>query len=142
MSAGLAVDIIAASYYSYWNGSLNNVAENFQQLAIQFEMDILLMETAQAYTLKPNPDGINIYGPDQEKESIYPATIAGQAQLVYDALKMMTEVPNQRGLGVIYWEPAWIPIDGENNFTSWANQTFFTYEGRVVPSLYTFNAVK
>ena len=142
LSAGLAVDIIAASYYSYWNGSLNNVAENFQQLAIQFEMDILLMETAQAYTLKPNPDGINIYGPDQEKESIYPATIAGQAQLVYDALKMMTEVHNQRGLGVIYWEPAWIPIDGENNFTSWANQTFFTYEGRVVPSLYTFNAVK
>lgn len=142
LSQGVDIDIIAASFYSYWNGSLTDVAENFYQLAIQFEKDLLLVETSQAYTLKPNPWGTNIYGPDQDANSFYPATIAGQASLVYDALKMMTEVPHQKGLGVVYWEPAWIPIANQDGFTSWANQTFFTYEGRVVPSLFTFNAVK
>lgn len=140
--AGVDFDIIAASFYSYWNGTLDAVAANFYQLALQFEKDILLVETSQAYTLKPNPWGINIYGPDQNALSHYPATIAGQASLVYDALKMMTEIPNAKGLGVVYWEPAWIPIANNQGFTSWANQTFFTYEGRVVPSLFTFNAVK
>jgi arabinogalactan endo-1,4-beta-galactosidase len=142
LSAGVDLDIIAGSYYSYWNGSLLEVKENFNQLSIQFEKDILLVETAQAFTLKPNPNGINIYGPTQNLASGYPATIAGQSQLVYDALAMMTDIAGGRGLGMVYWEPAWIPIQGENNFTSWANQTFFTYEGQVIPSLFTFNDVK
>jgi arabinogalactan endo-1,4-beta-galactosidase len=55
---------------------------------------------------------------------------------------MMTQISGGRGLGMVYWEPAWIPIQGVENFTSWANQTFFTYEGQVIPSLFTFNAVK
>lgn len=142
LSAGVDLDIIAGSYYSYWNGSMDNVQANFDQLSIQFEKDILLLETAQAFTLKPNPNGINIYGPTQNQSSAYPATIAGQSQLVYDALVMMTEISDGRGLGMVYWEPAWIPIQGVDGFTSWANQTFFTYEGQVIPSLFTFNAVK
>ena len=142
LSAGVDLDIIAGSYYSYWNGSLEEVKDNFNQLSIQFEKDILLVETAQAFTLKPNPHGINIYGPTQNLASTYPATIAGQSQLVYDTLTMMTDIAGGRGLGMVYWEPAWIPIEGIPNFTSWANQTFFTYEGQVIPSLFTFNAVK
>jgi arabinogalactan endo-1,4-beta-galactosidase len=142
LSAGVDLDIIAGSYYSYWNGSLDDVKHNFDQLSIQFEKDILLVETAQAFTLKPNPNGINIYGPTQNLASTYPATIAGQSQLVYDTLTMMTDIAGGRGLGMVYWEPAWIPIEGIANFTSWANQTFFTYEGQVIPSLFTFNAVK
>jgi arabinogalactan endo-1,4-beta-galactosidase len=142
LSAGVDLDIIAGSYYSYWNGSLVDVKRNFDQLSIQFEKDILLVETAQAFTLKPNPHGINIYGPTQNLASTYPATIAGQSQLVYDTLTMMTDIAGGRGLGMVYWEPAWIPIEGIPNFTSWANQTFFTYEGQVIPSLFTFNAVK
>jgi arabinogalactan endo-1,4-beta-galactosidase len=142
LSAGVDLDIIAGSYYSYWNGSLLDVKNNFDQLSIQFEKDILLVETAQAFTLKPNPNGINIYGRTQDFASAYPATIAGQSQLVYDTLTMMTDIAGGRGLGMVYWEPAFIPIQGVNNFTSWANQTFFTYEGQVIPSLFTFNDVK
>jgi arabinogalactan endo-1,4-beta-galactosidase len=139
---GVDFDIIAASFYSYWNGRLSSLKANFEQLAIHFEKDVLLVEFAQAYTLKPNPNGTNIYGPVQEEESFYPATVAGQASMVYDALKLMVEVPSNRGLGVVYWEPAWIPLPTQSNFTSWANQTFFTYDGQVIPSLYTFQAVK
>ena len=142
LAAGVDLDIIAGSYYSYWNGSLAAVKDNFDQLSIQFEKDILLVETAQAFTLKPNPNGINIYGPMQNVASTYPATIAGQSQLVYDTLSMMTQISGGRGLGMVYWEPAWIPIEGVENFTSWANQAFFTYEGQVIPSLFTFNDVK
>ena len=142
LSGGVDLDIIAGSYYSYWNGPLEEVQQNFNQLSIQFEKDILLVETAQAFTLKPNPNGINIYGPSQNLESSYPATIKGQSQLVYDTLIMMTEITGGRGLGMVYWEPAFIPIQGVNNFTSWANQTFFTYQGQVIPSLFTFNDVK
>lgn len=142
LSAGVDLDIIAGSYYSYWNETIAEVVANFNQLSIQFEKDILLVETAQAYTLKSNPNGTNIYGPTQNIASSYPATIAGQSQLVYDTLSMMTEIAGGRGLGMVYWEPAWIPIQGLNNFTSWANQTFFTYEGQVIPSIFTFNSVK
>ncbi len=142
LAAGVDFDIIAGSYYSYWNGPLEAVKANFDQLSIQFEKDILLVETAHAFTLKANPNGTNIYGPTQNQDSSYPATIAGQSQLVYDTLVMMTEVSSGRGLGVVYWEPAWIPIEGKDDFTSWANQTFFTYDGQVIPSLFTFNAVK
>jgi arabinogalactan endo-1,4-beta-galactosidase len=131
LSGGVDLDIIAGSYYSYWNGPLEEVQQNFNQLSIQFEKDILLVETAQAFTLKPNPNGINIYGPAQNLESSYPATIKGQSQLVYVTLIMMTEITGGRGLGMVYWEPAFIPIQGVNHFTSWANQTFFTNLNRL-----------
>jgi arabinogalactan endo-1,4-beta-galactosidase len=142
LSRGLDVDIIAASYYSYWNGDLSDVADNFYQLAIQFEKDLLLVEIAHAFTLKPNPSGTNIYGPAQHEKATYPTSIQGQSMLLHDVLTMITQVPNALGLGVVYWEPAWIPIADEQGFTSWANQTFFTYEGQVLPSLFTFNTVK
>jgi arabinogalactan endo-1,4-beta-galactosidase len=139
---GVDFDIIAASFYSYWNGALSTLKANFEQLAIHFEKDLLLVEFSQAYTLKPNPYGTNIYGPQQDESSSYPATITGQSLMIYETLKLMTEVPSNRGLGVVYWEPAWVPLSHHDDFTSWANQTFFTYEGQVIPSLYMFQAVK
>lgn len=135
-------DIIAASFYSFWNGELSALKANFEQLAIHFEKDLLLVEFSQAFTLKDNPNGTNIYGPLEDEASDYEASIMGQASMVYDTLKLMTEVPSNLGLGVVYWEPAWLPIETEDNFSSWANQGFFTYEGRAIPSLNMFHAVK
>ncbi len=38
----------------------------------------------------------------------YPATVDGQVAFFRDLRRIVTEVPNGRGVGLYYWEPAWI----------------------------------
>jgi arabinogalactan endo-1,4-beta-galactosidase len=63
----------------------------------------------------------------------------------------MDAVPGGRGLGIVYWEPAWLPVDGttwasragmeygddvvDEHGSSWANQALFDFDGNALPSL-------
>ena len=67
-----------------------------------------------------------------------------------DFLKCVEEVPENRGRGFFYWEPAWIPVPGVHWATwaaleytreagplgnEWANQALFDYDGNALPAL-------
>ena len=56
-------------------------------------------------------------------------------------------VPNGRGLGVFYWEPAWTAVAGAgwdptnpSSGNGWENQALFDYDDRALPALAVFAA--
>ena len=77
-------------------------------------------------------------------KGLYPFTPAGQASLIHD---MTATVLNHQGLGMFYWEPAWVPNKdvgwaGKGSSCSWSNQGFFSYDGKMIGNLNVFNMMK
>ena len=67
-------------------------------------------------------------------------------------MEVIRDVPENRGRGFVYWEPAWIPVPGcgwANDAAlayigekgpggnEWANQALFDYDGNALPALKT-----
>jgi arabinogalactan endo-1,4-beta-galactosidase len=77
-------------------------------------------------------------------------TIEGQCEFTKDFLNTIEKVPENRGRGFFWWEPAWIPVPGSGWATDealkyikeagpcgneWANQALFDYDGNALPAL-------
>lgn len=106
LDAGLAdFDILGVSYYGEWSDvSLRELPGLLRDLRGRYEKDIAVVETAYAWTLDWNDEANNILG-EQSLEPGYPATRAGQRRYLID---LMNSVLGAGGLGIVYWEPAWI----------------------------------
>lgn len=114
----LDFDIIGMSYYPYWNGSLEELLFNMNDVSQRFDKDILVAETAIGYTTDTLGCTGLVFSREQEKAAGYPATQEGQTQFLQDLCKTVREVKGGRGIGICYWEPAWLPIPE----CTWANQ--------------------
>lgn len=160
--ADLDYDVIGLSYYPFWHGSLDNLQQVMDKLADTFGKEIAIVETSYAYTLEDpihnGPTG-HIFGQTQADAAGYLATVQGQANAIRDVIAAVAAVPDNLGVGIFYWEPAWlmgtdtgwatsdaaayqkeaIPVDGGSG---WANQALFNYFGEALPSLNVFQAVR
>lgn len=80
----------------------------------------------------------------------YPMTKQGQCDFMQDFMERIKQIPEGRGKGFFYWEPAWIPVPGSGWATEsslayiedpgpcgneWANQALFDYDGNALPAL-------
>ena len=77
---------------------------------------------------------------DTNIHSEYAFTGSGQANLIHD---LTAAVVNAGGKGVFYWEGAWVPNEdvgwaGEGSLNSWANQGFFSYNGKAIANINLF----
>jgi len=58
----------------------------------------------------------------------------------------VAQVPDGRGLGIFYWEPEWIPVEGAGWKTgegnAWENQAMFDFDGNALASLNVFHLVR
>lgn len=131
-------DVIGLSYYPWWHGTLDDLQNNLTDLALRYDKDIIVVETAYPWTLKA-PEGFPVIVGDEAQLHVgYPATVDGQAKYMHDLLTIIQAVPNGRGNGFYYWEPAWIPsqkkwsVGHDNN---WSNLTLFDFAGRKLDSL-------
>lgn len=140
---GVDFDIIGLSYYSYWHGTLEQLKANMNDISARYNKDVMVVETAYAHTFENGDSHGNIFGPNEENVGGYKATLQGQASSVRDVMEAVAEVPNYRGLGIFYWEPAWIPVEGAGWKTgegnAWDNQAMFDFSGKELPSLQVFN---
>ena len=145
-------DIIGMSMYTWWHGTIPQLKESMQFCADTYKKDIIVVETAYAYTLE-NLDGVeNTFTANEEKVSGYPATPEGQAAYLRDTMEATSQV--DRGIGAFYWEPAWKSAPGitwstkagmdytddhwkEGN--SRENQALFDDNGQLLPSVKVFN---
>jgi arabinogalactan endo-1,4-beta-galactosidase len=118
---GVPYDIIAMSYYPYWHGTLSQLRTNMNDVSARYGKDVLIVETAYAHTLTDCDGRGNIFTSSHAQESGYPATVAGQTQFLRDLRNAVQAVPNDRGRGLVWWEPAWL------GGTSWANQAGMAY---------------
>ncbi|MRN53455.1 glycosyl hydrolase 53 family protein [Paenibacillus monticola] len=139
----LDYDVIGASFYPYWSGTLDSLQYNLDDISKRYGKEVIVAETAYPFTLE-DADGFenNIARQDQLDGSGFPATVAGQKAEVKTMMNVVSKVPEGKGTGIFYWEPAWIPAAGvgwkvgEGN--AWENQAMFDFAGNALPSLDVF----
>lgn len=140
-------DIIGASFYPFYHGTLDRLQDNLDRISEKYDKPVFVAETSYAYTQASHVNASNIFGPNQEENGGYLATIQGQATALRDVIEVVANVPNNRGLGIVYWEPAWLPVVGAGwaeagTLATWSNQALFTYSGKALPSINVFKDVR
>jgi arabinogalactan endo-1,4-beta-galactosidase len=134
--------VIGASYYPYWHGTLEDLQYNLNDISERYDKDVVVVETSYGFTLDDTDGHGNTFTEYEEGIAGYPATIEGQAKFLYDLVEVIKNVPNERGLGFFYWEPAWLGVEGagwragEGN--AWENQAMFDFDGNALESLNIF----
>ncbi len=118
---GVDFDAIGLSYYPLWHGSLEDLGRNLANLAERYRKDLIVVETAYAHR-RDNPGGSSMFDA-ASPAAVYPASVDGQARYLADLARVVGGVPDGRGQGVVYWEPAWLPVPG----TSWASEAGMRY---------------
>ena len=111
-AAHVDYDVFASSYYPYWHGSLSNLTAVLKQVADTYGKKVMVAETSWAYTLADGDGFTNTINPSTATDQ-YPSTVQGQANEVRDVIQAVANV-GTAGIGVFYWEPAWIPVGPPN----------------------------
>jgi arabinogalactan endo-1,4-beta-galactosidase len=140
-SRGVGFDVIAVSFYGYWHGALSDLQANLDDVSTRYAKPVMVVETAYPFRLDSKDSHENIIDLPGELVSGYPASPAGQAAWVRDVMNVVEAVPNGRGMGVVYWEPAWTAVTGNgwdpadpSSGNGWENQALFDYENRLLPA--------
>lgn len=103
-------DIFASSYYPYWHGTRENLTSVLKSIAETYDKKVMVAETSWASTMEDGDGQPNVVRHGQNDDtSVYPATPQGQANEVRDVIEAVVNV-GDAGIGVMYWEPAWIPV--------------------------------
>ncbi len=134
-------DIIGLSYYPQWSSyQLPQLPEAIKTLKERYQKNVLIVETAYPYTLKNMDKAANILGKDAIQRE-FPATPKGQASYL---LTLRNIVKKSGGMGVIYWEPAWVSTKCKTLWgtgSHWENATFFDAErgNKALPAFLFFS---
>lgn len=147
----LDYDIIGMSFYPHWNGSIQMIQDNMNDISKTFDKDVMIVETSIGYTTDSLGCDAMVYSKEFEEKTDYPATQDGQSKFLEDLFQAVREVDDNRGKGVIYWEPGWLPIpeckwatdvgrvymkDEVEPGNSHGNQALFDSEGNANKALY------
>ena len=165
-------DVFASSYYPYWHGTMDNLAQVLSHIAETYGKKVMVAETSYAYTASDTDYYGNTIGSGAAVAG-YPLSVKGQADLVRDVIDTVAN-KTKNGIGVFYWEGTWIAAGGgsygenrtlwERNGSGWAssyaaeydptdagkwyggcavdNQAFFDGQGRALESLKIFALVR
>ena len=105
-------DVFATSYYPFWHGSLSNLTEILSYVADTYGKYTLVAETSYPYTLEDS-DGfqntVNSGSNSTGENLLWSFTPQGQAEEVRAVMSAVNDV-GEKGLGVFYWEGAWITV--------------------------------
>lgn len=107
-------DVFAASYYPYWHGTTANLTSVLAQVASTYGKKVMVAETSWATTWEDG-DGHGNSAPKTAGQSLdYDISIQGQANEIRDVVNAVNSVNTQaagKGIGVFYWEPAWLSVN-------------------------------
>lgn len=108
----LDYDVFATSYYPYWHGTTENLTNVLSTIGNTYNKYVMIAETAYPYTSEDG-DG---FGNTISKWSTgvdlsYDISVDGQTESLTDAFQAIANCQG-RGIGVFYWEPAWLGVSG------------------------------
>ncbi|MDE6129851.1 MAG: glycosyl hydrolase 53 family protein, partial [Lachnospiraceae bacterium] len=127
-------DIIGLSYYPFWHGTLQMLSDNMADIAKRYQKDLIVAEVSMGYTMEDYAAYEGLAAQERKgyatRQSLvdkieYPMTKQGQCDFMKDFLTRIQNVPDNRGKGFFYWEPAWIPVAG----SGWATESSLQYMG-------------
>lgn len=129
-------DIIGFSYYPLWHTTVavDQVSNNVSSFKNKYGKDVMILETAYPWTTAADDNYNNLFG-SQPPANGYPYSKQGQYDLM---VKISQEVKDGGGLGLIYWEPAWISSDMKDLWgtgSSWENNAFFDFDGNTIDGI-------
>ncbi|OAV44340.1 hypothetical protein A3850_007460 [Lewinella sp. 4G2] len=106
-------DVIGLSYYWAWHQptTIQRTGQIIADLKRTYSKEVMIFETGYIWTMDSNDSADNIIGSVQSGYA--PATTENQRQWLID---LTQEVYDRGGLGVLYWEPAWV---SSTCFTPW-----------------------
>lgn len=113
-------DVFGSSYYPYWHGTLENLSAVLSEIAETYGKKTMVLETSYAYTGADTDFNGNTISDGSVVTKNYPYTVQGQANAVRDVIDTAAHMKN--GIGVCYWEGAWISVGGsswEENHVLW-----------------------
>lgn len=96
-------DVIGMSYYPYWLKSdykenIGDLANNLKDMAARYNKEVMVVEVGGDYTLEQNTH-----------------------DMLVAVIKAVKEVPDNKGLGVIYWEPQGAKSWSGYQLNAWRN---------------------
>jgi len=118
-------DILGFSYYTSWNGTLQELYHNLNDMVSRYDLPVMIVENAQ-----PWKEGGFYKGSDD-----YPLTVEGQTQFYKDLLRTARSVKNGMCLGVVQWGTDGILPPGNSQ---WNTGTLFDYDGNALSSIDVF----
>ena len=109
-SHNVKYDVFGSSYYPFFHGSLRNLTNQLGMFAssIYGNKKVMVMETSYANNDEDTDECGNQFGSESDYEKAYPISVAGQANNVRDVAEAVVKVRNNIGIGVCYWEGAWL----------------------------------
>ena len=114
-------DIFATSYYPCWHGSLENLTDTLSYVAEKYDKYTMVAETSYPYTLSDS-DGhantISEWNNCTGENMLWDFTPQGQADEVRAVMNAVNNVKNGKGLGMCYWEGAWITVGDVSGLSS------------------------
>lgn len=184
-------DIIGASFYPHLSGSLEDLQTNLNNVSEKANKPVMIAETSWGFTddyvvktaegkyvTKKSGEAMaetdtliteNSYSSDDEDVGGYLTSEQAQATALRDITNVLAKVPNNKGLGIFYWEPGWLPVENAGWATAagksykyvgndskrkyyeetegdgkatWSNQGLFSYTGKALASLNTYSYLK
>ena len=134
-------DIIGLSYYPQWSTyKLPDLPDAIKTLKNTYNKEVMIVETAYPWTLRNFDSASNVLG----KKALQPEYAASpKGQLLY-LLTLSQLVKSSGGLGVIYWEPAWVNTRCKTLWgrgSHWENASFFdvAHHNNALPAFLFFN---
>ncbi len=108
---GVDYDVFASSYYPFWHGSLDNLADVLNKVSDNYGKKVMVAETSYAFTSQDTDYYGNTIGDGGGIVKDYPFTPQGQVNLVRDVTDTVVNKMHN-GIGVFYWEGTWISVGG------------------------------
>ena len=159
VARGEDFDLIGLSYYPFWHGTMDQLINNMNDIAVRYHKDLIIAEVSMGYTMEDYKAYEKLS--DSERKGYatkpalvekieFPMTKEGQADFMRTLLSRLEEVAEHRARGFFWWEPAWIPVAGSGWATpaslaymhdpgpcgnEWANQALFDYDGNALTTL-------
>ena len=107
--ADVNYDVFASSYYPYWHGTLDNLQTQLDTIAKTYHKEVMVAETSWATGLEDGDGHANTVREGNNDEGMsYDFSIYGQAKELREVINTIANTTN--GIGVFYWEPAWLPV--------------------------------
>ena len=159
-------DVIGLSYYPFWHGTMDGLKANLENCVKRYGKDLIIAEVSMGHTMESyatyeqlpedNRKGAATR-PELAAKVPFPMTEQGQSDFIQAVMDIVKNVPEGKGKGIFWWEPAWIPVPGSGwafkagweyvkekgpEGNEWANQALFDYEGNALLALKTIKEFK
>lgn len=122
---GVDYDVYATSYYPYWHGTTENLRNMLGNIASTCGCEVMVAETQYVYT-NDDYDGADnqaYEGKNNIDLSQWPVSVQGQANEIRDVIDAVAQVNDDKGIGMFYWEPAWLGVGNAYNEDGTVNES-------------------